>query len=112
MVRTEYFDLQGKNIQFAFHLQSGNWICILDEQTMQQMREFKPPLLDRNVDELELSVRASNCLKAEGIYKIRQLVAHTPNELFKLPNFGRTSLREVELALQKVGLGLAIKVKS
>lgn len=110
MVRVEYFNTHGREIQFAYHLQSDTWVCILTDQVVQSMRRYQPPLLDRNVDELELSVRASNCLRAEGIDTIRKLIAHKPYELLKLPNLGRTTLREIEVALSIVGLTLEDKV--
>jgi DNA-directed RNA polymerase alpha subunit len=110
MKRTQNFWLQGQGIKFEFHEQSKTWVCILTNRTMVEMIRYEEPLLDRNVDTLELTVRGSNCLKAEGIETIRQLIAYTPNQLFKVVNLGRTTLREIEDALRLVGLGLSVEV--
>jgi DNA-directed RNA polymerase alpha subunit len=111
MKRTQNFWLQGKGINFEFHEQSKTWVCILTNKTMVEMIRYEEPLLDRNVDTLELTVRASNCLRAEGVEKIRQLIAYTPNQLSKVSNLGRITLREIEDALSLVGLGLSVEVE-
>jgi DNA-directed RNA polymerase subunit alpha len=56
------------------------------------------------ISALDLSVRASNCLEAEGIQTVGDLVSRTEDEMLKLKNFGRTSLREVEKKLESLGL--------
>jgi DNA-directed RNA polymerase subunit alpha len=56
------------------------------------------------ISALDLSVRASNCLEAEGIQTVGDLVSRTEDEMLKLKNFGRTSLREVEKKLESMGL--------
>jgi hypothetical protein len=61
---------------------------------------------DNDLWELELSVRVCNCLRAEGIFSRRTLLTYSEEELGKLPNFGRTSQREVVEALTKLGLKL------
>jgi DNA-directed RNA polymerase alpha subunit len=58
------------------------------------------------VAELELTVRTSNCLKEAKIYTVGQLEQWTKNELMRLPNLGRKSLKEVEEQLEKMGLKL------
>ena len=58
------------------------------------------------IDELELTVRTSNCLKEAKIHTVGQLEQWTRNELLGLPNLGRKSLREVEEQLEKMGLKL------
>jgi DNA-directed RNA polymerase subunit alpha len=62
--------------------------------------------LNMPIAELELSVRASNCLESARIETVGQLIAHTDAELLKLRSFGRTSLREVKKKLQDIGMDL------
>lgn len=65
--------------------------------------------LDRSVDELELSVRAYNCLKNSDIKTIRDLVQKSESEMLKTKNFGRKSLNEIKDILNSMGLGLGLK---
>ena len=67
--------------------------------------------LMRSVDELDLSVRAANCLKAENVYRVGDLVQRTELELLKTPNLGRKSLSEIKLALAARGLMLGMAIK-
>lgn len=64
------------------------------------------PILLRPVDELELTVRSANCLKAENIYYIGDLIQKTENELLKTPNLGKKSLTEIKDVLASRGLSL------
>lgn len=66
--------------------------------------------LDRSVDELELSVRAYNCLKNSDIKSIRDLVQKSENEMLKTKNFGRKSLNEIKDILSSMGLSLGMKL--
>jgi len=68
------------------------------------------PLLLRPVDDLELTVRAANCLKAENIYYIGDLVQRTENDLLKTPNLGKKSLTEIKTVLAQRGLSLGMIV--
>jgi DNA-directed RNA polymerase subunit alpha len=68
------------------------------------------PILLRPVDELELTVRSANCLKAENIHYIGDLVVRSEAELLKTPNLGRKSLNEIKEILSKRNLSLGIKV--
>lgn len=70
------------------------------------------PVLLRPVDDLELTVRSANCLKAENIYYIGDLIQRTENELLKTPNLGRKSLNEIKEVLAARGLTLAMKLES
>jgi len=80
-----------------------------DEQPPDQ--QFDPTLL-RPVDDLELTVRSANCLKAESIYYIGDLIQKTENELLKTPNLGRKSLNEIKEVLATKGLTLGMKLES
>ncbi len=62
--------------------------------------------LSMPISALDLSIRASNCLEAEGIQTVGELIAKTEEELLKFKNFGRTSLREVEKKLEALGLAI------
>ena len=66
--------------------------------------------LFRNVDELELSVRASNCLKTANIRTIADLVQKTESELLKTKNFGKKSLNEIKTILGEMGFSLGIRL--
>jgi DNA-directed RNA polymerase subunit alpha len=66
--------------------------------------------LNMSLAELELSVRATNCLESEGIATVRDLVMRTPEELLEVRNFGETTLREVQSKLAEHGLTLGMKV--
>ena len=66
--------------------------------------------LFRNVDELELSVRASNCLKTANIRTIADLVQRTEAELLKTKNFGKKSLNEIKTILGEMGLSLGMRL--
>jgi DNA-directed RNA polymerase subunit alpha len=66
--------------------------------------------LMRSVDELDLTVRSSNCLNAENIYLVGDLIQHTETELLRTPNLGRKSLTEIKDALAALGLTLGTAV--
>ncbi len=68
------------------------------------------PTLLRPVDDLELTVRAANCLKAENIYYIGDLVQRTENDLLKTPNLGKKSLMEIKTVLAQRGLSLGMMI--
>jgi DNA-directed RNA polymerase subunit alpha len=70
------------------------------------------PILLRPVDELELTVRSANCLKAENIYYIGDLVQRSETELLKTPNLGRKSLNEIKEVLAARGLTLGMRLES
>lgn len=76
----------------------------------QQKNEF-PPVLLKPVDDLELTVRSANCLKAESILYIGDLVQKTENELLKTPNLGKKSLTEIKdvLASRSLTLGMELE---
>jgi len=70
------------------------------------------PILVRPVDDLELTVRSANCLKAESIFYIGDLIQRTENELLKTPNLGRKSLNEIKEVLASRGLTLGMKLEN
>jgi len=70
------------------------------------------PILVRPVDDLELTVRSANCLKAENIYYIGDLIQRTETELLKTPNLGRKSLNEIKEVLASRGLTLGMKLEN
>ena len=71
-----------------------------------------PAILMRPVDELELTVRSANCLKAENIYYIGDLVQRTETQLMKTPNLGKKSLTEIKEVLAQRGLSLGMKLEN
>ncbi len=70
------------------------------------------PILLRPVDDLELTVRSANCLKAENIFYIGDLIQRTEMELLKTPNLGKKSLTEIKDVLAKHGLSLGVKLEN
>ena len=80
-------------------------------RTERSDQKFDPILL-RPVDELELTVRSANCLKAENIYYIGDLIQRTETELLKTPNLGRKSLNEIKEVLASRGLTLGARLEN
>lgn len=70
------------------------------------------PILLRPVDDLELTVRSANCLKAENIYFIGDLIQRTEVELLKTPNLGKKSLTEIKDVLASRGLSLGVTLEN
>lgn len=70
------------------------------------------PILMRPIDDLELTVRSANCLKAESIYYIGDLIQKTEVELLKTPNLGKKSLTEIKEVLSQRGLSLGMKLEN
>ena len=70
------------------------------------------PILIRPVDDLELTVRSANCLKAENIYYIGDLIQRTEVELLKTPNLGKKSLTEIKDVLLSRGLSLGMRLEN
>ena len=80
-----------------------------EEERAPDAPEIDPELL-RPVDDLELTVRSANCLKAESIYYIGDLIQRSETELLKTPNLGRKSLNEIKDVLASRGLSLGMQV--
>ncbi|MEQ1673752.1 MAG: DNA-directed RNA polymerase subunit alpha [Candidatus Nitrotoga sp.] len=70
------------------------------------------PMLLRPVDDLELTPRSSNCLKAQSIHYVGDLIQHTENDLLRTPNLGRKSLNEIKQVLAEHGLSLGMKLEN
>ena len=70
------------------------------------------PILLRPVDDLELTVRSANCLKAENIYYIGDLIQRTEVELLKTPNLGKKSLTEIKDVLASHGLSMGVRLEN
>jgi DNA-directed RNA polymerase subunit alpha len=87
----------------------------LRDVTEVEEKEEKPefdPILLRPVDDLELTVRSANCLKAEAIHYIGDLVQRTEVELLKTPNLGKKSLTEIKDVLASRGLSLGMRLEN
>ncbi len=82
-----------------------------EEQPAKEEPEVDPILL-RPVDDLELTVRSANCLKAENIYYIGDLIQKTEVELLKTPNLGKKSLTEIKDVLASKGLSLGMRLEN
>jgi len=77
-----------------------------------EVKEFFEPVLLRPVDDLELTVRSANCLKAENIFYIGDLIQRTEVELLKTPNLGKKSLTEIKDILALKGLSLGMRLEN
>jgi len=78
----------------------------------EEKEEQIDPTLLRPVDDLELTVRSANCLKAENIYYIGDLIQRTEVELLKTPNLGKKSLTEIKDVLASRGLSLGMRLEN
>lgn len=90
----------------------GSELAAFDQPAQRSGAASFDPTLLRPVDELELTVRSANCLKAENIYYIGDLIQRTENELLKTPNLGRKSLNEIKEVLASRGLTLGMKLEN
>lgn len=84
-----------------------------EEEPEPEEPEFEiDPTLLRPVDDLELTVRSANCLKAESVYYIGDLIQKTETELLKTPNLGKKSLTEIKDVLAQYGLSLGMTLEN
>ena len=83
-----------------------------EEEDAQETAADIDPILLRPVDDLELTVRSANCLKAESIYFIGDLIQRTEVELLKTPNLGKKSLTEIKDILASRGLSLGMRLEN
>ncbi len=82
------------------------------EPVKEEAQEQIDPILLRPVDDLELTVRSANCLKAENIYYIGDLIQRTEVELLKTPNLGKKSLTEIKDVLASKSLSLGMRLEN
>ena len=82
------------------------------EPVVEEKEDEIDPILIRPVDDLELTVRSANCLKAENIYYIGDLIQRTEVELLKTPNLGKKSLTEIKDVLASRGLSLGMRLEN
>ena len=96
---------------------SARQVTIISREYIHQIAQqlgmdFIDPVLLRPVDDLELTVRSANCLKAENIYYIGDLIQRTEVELLKTPNLGKKSLTEIKDVLASRGLSLGMRLEN
>lgn len=97
------------------HDQLGSFINFEVTRTAVQEEDKPDPLgfdavLLKRIDDMELSVRSSNCMKNENIVYIGDLVTHSEARLLRVPNFGRKSLHEIKTMLEGLGLSLSMDI--
>jgi len=83
-----------------------------DEEPSKGSEMELDPILLRPIDDLELTVRSANCLKAESIYYVGDLIQRTEVELLKTPNLGKKSLTEIKDVLASRGLSLGMRLEN
>jgi DNA-directed RNA polymerase subunit alpha len=115
MALTEGAKILRKHLNpFVQYAEPGPEIGMQDEQAVASGDSQEDVDLNRklamSLAELELSVRATNCLESEGITTVKDLVIRTDEELLEVRNFGETTLKEVKQKLQERGLQLGMKV--
>ena len=81
--------------------------AIAEQEAKKDQNDFDP-LLMRSIEELELTVRSTNCLKAESIFLIGDLIQRSEFDLLKTPNLGKKSLNEIKDVLASKGLSLGM----
>lgn len=96
------------HMQFFIHMDEEIEIAQEDKEDEEIVRIRQ--LLKTRVDELELSVRSSNCLRAANIQTLGELVGKTESEMLKYRNFGRKSLNELTTILEELGLAFGMDV--
>ena len=100
-VRTNFKELPNKKLN-VISKRYMDYVEYLLENTLEFL----------TVDDLELTVRSANCLKAESIYYIGDLVQRNESDLLKAPNLGRKSLNEIKDILSSKGLTLGMTVEN
>ena len=85
--------------------------AIAEQEAKKDQNDFDPLLL-RSIEELELTVRSTNCLKAESIFLIGDLIHRSEFDLLKTPNLGKKSLNEIKDVLESKNLSLGMTVEN
>tara|TARA_B100000768_G_C11225345_1_gene352496 strand:- start:31 stop:1014 length:984 start_codon:yes stop_codon:yes gene_type:complete len=85
---------------------------VIEEQVVEKLEPTIDPALLQAIDELDLTVRSANCLKAENIYYVGDLIQRSEMELLKTPNLGRKSLTEIKDVLATKGLSLGMQLEN
>ena len=85
---------------------------VIEEQEVEKEEPTVDPALLQAIDELDLTVRSANCLKAENIYYVGDLIQRSEMELLKTPNLGRKSLTEIKDVLATKGLSLGMQLEN
>ncbi|VAW43837.1 DNA-directed RNA polymerase alpha subunit, partial [hydrothermal vent metagenome] len=101
-----------KKAATVLHYQLNAFVDLKHKEVVapeEEDNEFDPIFL-QPVDDLELTVRSANCLKAEQIYYIGDLVQRAEPHLLKTPNLGKKSLQEIKDVLAQRGLSLGTKL--
>ena len=103
-------------VKYAATILQHQLSVFVDEELVSRKEKRKDkydfdPLLLRSIEELELTVRSTNCLKAENIFLIGDLIQRSEMDLLKTPNLGKKSLNEIkdELASRSLSLGTVLK---
>jgi DNA-directed RNA polymerase subunit alpha len=96
------------HMQLFIHIDEEMEIAEEEEEDEEVVRIRQ--LLKTRVDELELSVRSSNCLRAANIQNLGELVSKTESEMLKYRNFGRKSLNELTSILEELGLSFGMDI--
>ena len=101
-----------KRVANILQLQLSSFVDISETTEKQEIpvQDDGMQILDKKVDDLDLTVRAANCLKTENIYYIGELVQRSENSLLKTPNLGRKSLTEIKTMLAAYDLSLGMTI--
>jgi DNA-directed RNA polymerase alpha subunit len=103
----EEFSFKFNDTTICFvQMYNDSWICSLPSYIAERLKRSLSELSERSIDELELSVRASNVLRAERLFTIYEVIQCSESQLRTLPNCGRTTVKEIKLALDDIGLQL------
>lgn len=101
-----YIFANGVDLYFK-EVNDGVFVCTVGREKMLALRNYKHPVYEQSILDLGLSVRATNCLRADGIDTIGQLIERLRESsyyLIKVPNIGKRTEREIKDALKSKGL--------
>ncbi|MBP1626650.1 MAG: DNA-directed polymerase, alpha subunit [Holophagaceae bacterium] len=102
LIIREHFMIFARQDEDSVEVEAG--VAVLSSENVNSM-------LSKSVEELELSVRANNCLRNANITNIGELVQRTEAELMKTKNFGKKSLQEIKDELARIGLSLGMRIE-